>query len=167
MLREPFDISIAIVTAQVLVKIRVWQCDTRAIVDSAMAFTGTLQGSSFSTCYSSRFLPAKLTLHNLAGGQTHDCNSALRIGSGSFQGSFKRSQSSLTVSRSRGSLAIYAIKNGETLNRPLKVAVVGGGPGGASTADTLARSGIETYLFERKLDNCKVSPLIPTRAYLS
>lgn len=35
------------------------------------------------------------------------------------------------------------------------MAVVGGGPGGASCADTLARAGIETYLIERKLDNCK------------
>merc|ERR1712129_692732 len=39
--------------------------------------------------------------------------------------------------------------------RKLRVAVVGGGPGGASCADTLARAGIETYLIERKLDNCK------------
>jgi len=37
----------------------------------------------------------------------------------------------------------------------LRVAVVGGGPGGASCADTLAQAGIETYLIERKLDNCK------------
>jgi len=39
--------------------------------------------------------------------------------------------------------------------KKLRVAVVGGGPGGASCADTLARAGIETYLIERKLDNCK------------
>eukprot|EP00933_Yihiella_yeosuensis_P037273 TRINITY_DN31175_c0_g1_i1.p1 TRINITY_DN31175_c0_g1~~TRINITY_DN31175_c0_g1_i1.p1 ORF type:complete len:577 (-),score=129.25 TRINITY_DN31175_c0_g1_i1:68-1675(-) len=39
--------------------------------------------------------------------------------------------------------------------RKLRVAVVGGGPAGACTADTLAKAGIETYLFERKLDNCK------------
>jgi geranylgeranyl reductase len=39
--------------------------------------------------------------------------------------------------------------------RKLRVAVVGGGPGGASCADALARAGIETYLIERKLDNCK------------
>ncbi|MFN3926466.1 MAG: geranylgeranyl reductase [Pseudanabaenaceae cyanobacterium] len=37
----------------------------------------------------------------------------------------------------------------------LRVAVVGGGPAGASTAETLAKAGIETYLFERKLDNAK------------
>jgi geranylgeranyl reductase len=33
--------------------------------------------------------------------------------------------------------------------------VVGGGPAGAAAAETLAKAGIETYLFERKLDNCK------------
>jgi len=37
----------------------------------------------------------------------------------------------------------------------LRVAVVGGGPAGAAAAETLAKAGIETYLFERKLDNCK------------
>lgn len=37
----------------------------------------------------------------------------------------------------------------------LRVAVVGGGPAGASAAETLAKAGIETHLFERKLDNCK------------
>eukprot|EP00439_Symbiodinium_sp_Y106_P045093 s5851_g5.t1 len=39
--------------------------------------------------------------------------------------------------------------------RKLRVAVIGGGPAGASTADALAQEGIETYLIERKLDNCK------------
>jgi len=39
--------------------------------------------------------------------------------------------------------------------RTLRVAVVGGGPGGACAADELAKAGIETYLIERKLDNCK------------
>ncbi len=37
----------------------------------------------------------------------------------------------------------------------LRVAVVGGGPAGASAAEVLAKAGIETYLFERKLDNAK------------
>ena len=35
----------------------------------------------------------------------------------------------------------------------LKVAVVGSGPAGSSAAETLAKAGIETCLFERKLDN--------------
>lgn len=63
------------------------------------------------------------------------------------------------TSRHASSLIVYAIKDGATLDRPLRVAVVGGGPAGACTAETLAKNGIETFLFERKLDNCKVNPL--------
>ncbi len=37
----------------------------------------------------------------------------------------------------------------------LRVAVIGSGPAGSSAAETLAKAGIETYLFERKLDNAK------------
>jgi geranylgeranyl reductase len=37
----------------------------------------------------------------------------------------------------------------------IRVAVVGGGPAGSSAAETLAKAGIETFLFERKLDNAK------------
>ncbi len=37
----------------------------------------------------------------------------------------------------------------------IRVAVVGSGPAGSSAAETLAKAGIETYLFERKLDNAK------------
>jgi len=37
----------------------------------------------------------------------------------------------------------------------IRVAVVGGGPAGSSAAEVLAKAGIETYLFERKLDNMK------------
>ncbi|CAH9095809.1 unnamed protein product [Cuscuta epithymum] len=39
--------------------------------------------------------------------------------------------------------------------RNLRVAVVGGGPAGGSAAETLARGGVETFLIERKMDNCK------------
>jgi len=39
--------------------------------------------------------------------------------------------------------------------RKLRVAVIGGGPAGASCADELAKNGMETYLIERKMDNCK------------
>lgn len=35
------------------------------------------------------------------------------------------------------------------------VAVVGSGPAGSSAAETLVKAGIETYLFERKLNNAK------------
>jgi geranylgeranyl reductase len=37
----------------------------------------------------------------------------------------------------------------------LRVAVVGSGPAGSCAAETLAKAGIETFLFERKLDNAK------------
>lgn len=37
----------------------------------------------------------------------------------------------------------------------LRVAVVGSGPAGSSAAEILVQAGIETYLFERKLDNAK------------
>ena len=58
---------------------------------------------------------------------------------------------------SRGALqTVCAIRDGQTLDRPLRVAVIGGGPSGACAAETLAAAGIETYLIERKLDNCKV-----------
>ena len=33
--------------------------------------------------------------------------------------------------------------------------MVGGGPSGACAAETLAKAGIETFLIERKMDNCK------------
>jgi alkyl hydroperoxide reductase subunit AhpF len=51
---------------------------------------------------------------------------------------------------------VYAVADGAKLDRKLRVAVVGGGPAGASAADDLAKGGVETYLFERKMDNCKV-----------
>ncbi|KAJ9532011.1 hypothetical protein QJQ45_003703 [Haematococcus lacustris] len=50
-----------------------------------------------------------------------------------------------------------AVRDGQVLDRPLRVAVVGGGPSGACAAETLAKGGVETYLIERKLDNCKVA----------
>jgi geranylgeranyl diphosphate/geranylgeranyl-bacteriochlorophyllide a reductase len=68
------------------------------------------------------------------------------------------SKAMLASTRKGGALQVVAaIKNGATLDRPLRVAVVGGGPSGACAAETLAKGGIETYLFERKLDNCKVN----------
>lgn len=59
-------------------------------------------------------------------------------------------------SRNAAALSVRAVKDGAVLDRPLRVAVVGGGPSGACTAETLAKGGIETYLLERKMDNCKV-----------
>ncbi|AAP99876.1 MULTISPECIES: geranylgeranyl reductase [Prochlorococcus] len=37
----------------------------------------------------------------------------------------------------------------------LRVAVIGGGPSGSCTAEILAKAGIKTWIFERKLDNAK------------
>jgi geranylgeranyl reductase len=53
-------------------------------------------------------------------------------------------------------LKVFAVKDGAQLDRPLRVAVIGGGPSGACTAETLSKGGVETFLIERKMDNCKV-----------
>ena len=63
-------------------------------------------------------------------------------------------------SRKAATLSVRAVKDGAMLDRPLRVAVIGGGPSGACTAETLAQAGIETYLLERKMDNCKVNALL-------
>ena len=58
----------------------------------------------------------------------------------------------------------------------LRVAVIGGGPSGSCAAEILAKAGIKTWIFERKLDNAKpcggAIPLLslihisePTRPY--
>jgi thioredoxin reductase len=57
-------------------------------------------------------------------------------------------------------LRVCAVKEGAVLDRKLRVAVIGGGPSGACTAETLAKGGCETYLIERKLDNCKVRAIM-------
>lgn len=54
-------------------------------------------------------------------------------------------------------LVVSAVKDGAALDRPLRVAVIGGGPSGACAAETLAKGGVDTFLLERKLDNCKVT----------
>ncbi len=53
---------------------------------------------------------------------------------------------------------VFAVRDGQVLDRPLRVAVIGGGPSGACAAESLAKGGCETYLIERKMDNCKVGP---------
>ena len=47
-----------------------------------------------------------------------------------------------------------SIDTSESLTCP-PTQVVGGGPSGACAAETLAKAGIETFLIERKMDNCK------------
>jgi geranylgeranyl reductase len=51
-----------------------------------------------------------------------------------------------------------AVKDGQVIpeGRKLRVAVIGGGPSGACAAETLAKGGVEAFLIERKMDNCKV-----------
>jgi len=63
-------------------------------------------------------------------------------------------QGQRSVSRVR-SVCVRAVGSKFDGDRRLRVAVVGGGPSGACTAETLAKGGIETYMIERKLDNCK------------
>ncbi|CDP12299.1 unnamed protein product [Coffea canephora] len=63
---------------------------------------------------------------------------------------------SSTTTAARKQLRINAAKTSpKVTGRNLRVAVVGGGPAGGSAAETLAKGGIETFLIERKLDNCK------------
>lgn len=52
---------------------------------------------------------------------------------------------------------VMAVRDGQNLDRKLRVAVIGGGPSGACAAETLAKGGVEVFLIERKMDNCKVS----------
>jgi geranylgeranyl reductase len=58
--------------------------------------------------------------------------------------------------RAAAGLKVVAVADGATLDRPLRVAVIGGGPAGASAAESLAKGGVEAFLIERKMDNCKV-----------
>lgn len=74
----------------------------------------------------------------------------------------QRSQTKISMQRNgfnvsrRTSLKVQAIRDGAQLDRPLRVAVIGGGPSGACAAETLAKGGVDTFLIERKMDNCKV-----------
>nr|NP_001313172.1 geranylgeranyl diphosphate reductase, chloroplastic-like [Nicotiana tabacum]AHA58683.1 geranylgeranyl reductase [Nicotiana tabacum] len=63
---------------------------------------------------------------------------------------------SLPLTQTHRRLRINASKSSPRVNgRNLRVAVVGGGPAGGAAAETLAKGGIETFLIERKVDNCK------------
>jgi len=66
----------------------------------------------------------------------------------------RRTASALnTSSRSVTTMAVF--QDGATLDRPLRVAVIGGGPAGACAAEECAKAGCETFMIERKMDNCK------------
>ena len=61
------------------------------------------------------------------------------------------------ASVSRAVQQVFAVKDGAVLEgRKLRVAIIGGGPSGACAAETLAKGGVEAFLIERKMDNCKV-----------
>lgn len=77
----------------------------------------------------------------------------------SFNGAAIRQSALRVTGNSKRALTTVAaiIKDGATLDRKLRVAVIGGGPSGACAAETLAKNGIEAFLIERKMDNCKVS----------
>lgn len=54
------------------------------------------------------------------------------------------------------SSTLGAVSNGSNMDMRYKVAVVGGGPSGACAAEIFAQEkGIDTVMFERKLDNAK------------
>jgi hypothetical protein len=56
----------------------------------------------------------------------------------------------------RTSISQNAVASGSNLDMKYKVAVVGGGPSGACAAEIFAQEkGIDTVMFERKLDNAK------------
>jgi len=59
------------------------------------------------------------------------------------------------VPKVRDTMHAVALERLGEIMPALRVAVVGSGPAGSSAAETLAKAGIETYLFERKLDNAK------------
>jgi thioredoxin reductase len=90
---------------------------------------------------------------------------ALRVG-GARTAARKQINTKLAVEgpRVRGpasqrAVHVLATRDGEKLGRKLRVAVVGGGPSGACAADDLAKGGVEVFMFERKMDNCKVRRL--------
>ena len=71
------------------------------------------------------------------------------------------------ASRAASLIASAVVSDGAPLDRPLRVAVIGGGPSGASCAEALAKGGAEVYLIERKMDNAKASRfqlLVPPEA---
>lgn len=115
------------------------------------------------------------------------------LGRSIVQSSSKQQQG---ASRS-AALKVFAVRDGTPLDRPLRVAVIGGGPSGACCAEvggdgsrlagrrkyrtrrrrqaraalrapaltgnpphclmqSLAKGGVEAFLIERKMDNCKV-----------
>lgn len=82
-------------------------------------------------------------------------SSTFLTGATSFAPQAEARTSQAAQTNSTGLTVHAAFQSKKLANRKLRVAVVGGGPAGGCTADTLASGGIETFLFERKLDNAK------------
>lgn len=74
----------------------------------------------------------------------HKCQ--LRLGGKRFAGQRVRMASRSGAASARTTVRVYAIKDGQKLDRKLRVAVIGGGPAGACAADTLAQGGVEAFL---------------------
>ena len=93
-------------------------------------------------------------------GSSHCIPSYDRISTTYFSAKSPRNQCSAPLrqcAKSQGSpvrMVTSAVAK-RSLDRPLRVAVIGGGPSGACAAEILAEAGIETTIFERKLDNAK------------
>jgi len=70
---------------------------------------------------------------------------------------FTTAASAFTPSSSfTGTTSVAQTSNGSTMDMRYKVAVIGGGPSGACAAEIFAQErGIDTVLFERKMDNAK------------
>jgi len=69
---------------------------------------------------------------------------------------FATTASAFTPSAFTGNALKSGVSSDSALNMKYKVAVVGGGPSGACAAEIFAQEkGIDTVMFERKLDNAK------------
>jgi len=79
-----------------------------------------------------------------------------QVGSKLLSGTNVTSKKSTVSQKSRSRILTTVRASGKALDgRKLRVAVIGGGPAGACAAETLAKGGCETFLVERKMDNCK------------
>jgi len=79
-----------------------------------------------------------------------------QFGSKLLSGTNVTSKKNTVSQKSRSRILTTVRASGKALDgRKLRVAVIGGGPAGACAAETLAKGGCETFLVERKMDNCK------------
>jgi geranylgeranyl reductase len=92
----------------------------------------------------------RLLFRRLARAPLHDDDDST-LKSSNFHGKQVRSRDV----RAAAVVNTDVVAAGAPLGRKLRVAVVGGGPAGACAAETLAKGGCETFLIERKMDNCK------------